>query len=286
MKDYRLLYPIKLMARVLEVSRSGFYAWLVRQPSKRELRHQQLRGKLLQVHLKTRQTYGTRRVLPEIRELGIVVGRDQISFLRNEMGLRCVQKRKFVVTTNSAHGMPTAQNLLMQNFQTSAPGQVWGADITYVRTAEGWLYLAAVKDFHTREVVGYATGPRMTEDLVCLALSKALTYRKPQPGCICHSDQGSQYCSAAYQMALIRAQMRPSMSRRGNCWDNAPTESLWSTLKQELIRDRIYPTRAQAVRELHHFIEIFYNRQRRHSSLGNLAPVTYAKRIELQRRSA
>lgn len=277
MNSHRLLYPIKIMARVLGVSRSGFYARQVRQPSSRETRHQQLRGKILQVHLSSHKTYGVLRLLSEIRELGLAAGRDQISLLRKEMGLRCVQKKKFVVTTNSAHGLPVAENLLMQNFQTTAPGQVWGADITYVRTAEGWLYLAAVKDFHTREVVGYAMAHRMTEDLVRSALANALASHQPNPGCICHSDQGSQYCSAGYQLDLLRANLRPSMSRRGNCWDNAPTESLWSTLKQELIRDRVYATRAEAQRDIRHYIEAFYNRQRRHSSLGNLAPAIYAR---------
>lgn len=286
MRDYRLLYPIKLMAKVLGVSRSGFYAWVARKPSVRELRHRQLRGQLLQAHLRARRTYGTRRLLTEIRELGLSAGRDQISLLRREMGLRCIQKRKYVVTTNSAHGLPIAENLLMQNFQTTAPGQVWGGDITYIRTLEGWLYLAAVKDFHTKEVVGSAMGSRMTDSLVRLALARALAYRRPPPGCICHSDQGSQYCSAAYQLDLIHARLRPSMSRRGNCWDNAPTESLWSTLKRELIRDRVFATRTQAEREIQQYIEVFYNRQRRHSSLGNLPPAIYAKNILSQRRSA
>ena len=202
-----------------------------------------------------------------------------------DLGLHCVQKKKFVVTTRSAHGMPIVDNLLMQDFRTTAPGQVWGGDITYIRTAEGWLYLAALKDFHTKEVVGWAMGAQMTEELVRTALERALAYRQPQPGCICHSDRGSQYCSSTYQVALIQAGMRPSMSRKGNCWDNAPTESLWSTLKQELIRDRVYTTRAQAEAEIKEYLEIFYNRQRRHSSLGNVPPAIFAKRNLNQRRS-
>lgn len=286
MKAHRLLYPVKLMARVLEVSRIGFYAWLVRRPSALQLRHNQLRGLLLEVHAQSRRTYGVRRVLAELKERGMKVGRDQISCLRKEMEIVCVQRHRYVVTTNSAHGMPVAQNLLMQNFQTSAPGQVWGTDITYIRTQEGWLYLAGVKDFHTREVLGYAMGARMTDDLVRQALKRAIAYRRPAPGCVCHSDQGSQYCSTAYQMDLVQAQLRASMSRRGNCWDNAPTESLWASLKQELIRDRVYATREQATQEITEYFELFYNRQRRHSSLGNLPPAIYAQRLLRPRRSA
>jgi len=284
MKAHRLLYPVKIMARVLEVSRSGFYSWISRKPSTRAQRHGRLRGQILQLHLRCRKTYGTRRLLSVLQEEGVRVGRDQISRLRRDLGLRCVQKKKFVATTNSAHGMPIADNLLMQDFRTTAPGQVWGGDITYIRTAQGWLYLAALKDFHTKEVVGWAMGERMTDELVCTALKRALAFRRPQPGCICHSDRGSQYCSAAYQLSLIQAGMRPSMSRKGNCWDNAPTESLWSTLKQELIRDRVYATRADAEIEIREYLEIFYNRQRRHSSLGNVPPTVFANRSFKQRR--
>jgi transposase InsO family protein len=216
---------------------------------------------------------------------GLKVGRDQISRLRKELGIVCVQKKKYRATTDSSHSLAIAPNLLMQDFRTTAPGQVWGGDITYVWTPEGWLYLAGVKDFFTREIVGYAMASAMTEDLVRRALVKAVEYRKPGKGCIFHSDRGSQYCSGGFQSALRRCGLRSSMSRKGNCYDNAPTESFWAALKQELIYPNRFQTRAQAESAIRQYIELFYNRIRRHTALGNLPPAIYAANI-IQRRSA
>lgn len=276
MKEHRFQYPIDLMARVLEVSRSGYYLWLKALPSNREIRHNRLKSLIEQIHIDSRMTYGSRKVTDELKSHGIEVGRDQVSRLRKEAGLCCVQRRKFKATTNSKHNLPVAPNLLDQNFKTNYPGQVWGADITYITTDEGWLYLAAVKDFHTKEVVGQAMGARMNKELVLEALRKALKCRKPLPDCIMHTDRGSQYCSHNYQKMIEKAGMRASMSRRGNCYDNAPTESLWSTLKTELVYQRKFATRLEAEAAIREYIEVFYNRIRRHASLGNIAPAVFA----------
>ena len=283
MKVQRHLYPVTLMARVLEVSRPGFYAWLRRKPSVRARRHGELKVLIKEAHELSRETYGPLRLQDE---LPVRIGRDQISRLRKEMGLKCIQKKKFKATTNSAHNLPVAPNLLDQNFDVTEPGTVWGTDITYITTDEGWLYLAAIKDFGSKEILGHAMGARMTRELVLEALAKARRYQKPQAGCINHSDRGSQYCSPAYQQAVKDAGLRPSMSRKGNCYDNAPTESLWSHLKQELVHHRRFETHAQAKAAIQEWIEVFYNRMRRHSKLGNVAPAIYAENYLKERKSA
>lgn len=286
MKQLRLEYPVKLLARVLCVSRSGFYAWLKRGPSDRKISDERLKPLIRQLHERYRQTYGSVRLQAELAENGVFIGRDRISRLRKEMGLVCKQKRKFKATTNSSHSLPVAPNLLAQNFQVWEPGMVYGTDITYIPTDEGWLYLAGVKDFGTKEIIGYASGKRMTVDLVHHALERALWYRPPSTGCIHHSDRGSQFCAYSYQRAVKRAGMRPSMSRPGNCFDNAPTESFWGTLKQELIHHRQFATRAEAQAAIQEYIEVFYNRMRRHSSIGNVAPAIYAEKFYMKRKSA
>ena len=202
------------------------------------------------------------------------------------MGLRCVQKKKFKATTNSAHSLPVAPNLLNQNFTVLEPGTVYGSDITYIWTDEGWLYLAGVEDLATREIIGHAMGSRMTKELALAAFAKAIRYRKSQPGCIHHSDRGSQYCALSYQHAVSKANMRASMSRKGNCFDNAPVESFWGCLKQELVYQRRFSTRAEARAAIQEYIEVFYNRMRRHSALGNIAPAIFAANYFSERRSA
>lgn len=286
MKIQRTNYPVNLMARVLEVARSGYYAWLKHGPSARELRHSILESQIREAHTLSRETYGPLRLQTELAEQEIFVGRDQISRLRKKMGLKCIQRKKFKATTNSSHDLPLEPNLLNQNFQVKEPGTVWGTDITYILTDEGWLYLAGVKDFGSKEIVGYAMGTRMTKELVLAALEKGIRYCKPRPGCIHHSDRGSQYCALAYQQAVKAAGMRPSMSGKGNCYDNAPTESLWGCLKQELVHHRRFRTRAEAQAAIQEWIEVFYNRMRRHSELGNMAPARYAEKYVKERKSA
>ena len=237
-------------------------------------------------HKRSRGTYGPRRLQEELAAESHQVGRDHISRLRTEMGLRCIQHKKFKVTTDSKHHLPVVANLLKQEFSVLVPSTVWGTDITYISTDEGWLYLAGVKDFATREIVGYAMDGRMTTDLVQNALKKALQFRKPAPGCIHHSDRGSQYCAADYRKEVEEAGMIASMSGKGNCYDNAPTESFWGHLKQELIYHRHFQTRNEAIAAIREYIEIFYNRIRRHSALGNTAPSVFAEKYYSQRRVA
>jgi transposase InsO family protein len=271
------------MARDLDVSRSGYYRWLGRGLSRRAIRDSVLKVLIESAHKRSRGTYGPRRIQDELAAENQQVGRDHISRLRKEMGLKCIQKKKFKVTTDSKHDLPVAVNLLEQKFNVSVPATVWGTDLTYIPTGEGWLYLAGVKDFASREIVGYAMGSRMTTELVQNALRKALQFRKPQPGCIHHSDQGSQYCAADYRKEVEKAGMIASMSRKGNCYDNAPTESFWGHLKQELIHHRHFQTRNEAVAAAREYIEIFYNRMRRHSALGNTAPSVFAETLYSQR---
>ena len=286
MKRQRYAYPVKLMARVLGVSRSGFYAWLRRPPSEKKLQDEALKPLIRIAHAKSRGTYGPKRLQTELVATGTVIGRDRISRLRREMGLRCVQRRKFKATTNSAHSLPVVPNLLNQNFTVVDPGTVYGGDITYIPTDEGWLYLAGVKDLATREIIGHAMDSRMTVELTQTALQRAVRYRRPQPGCIHHSDQGSQYCALSYQRMIRELQMISSMSRRGNCFDNAPVESFWGFLKQELVHHRRFRTRLEAQAAIQEYIEVFYNRMRRHSALGNIAPAIFAEKYYSQRRAA
>jgi putative transposase len=261
----RVHYPMGLWCRVLEVSRSGYHAWQKRRPSKRAQENARLEVAIRAAHVRTRQTYGPERLHAELRDEGSVTGVGRIKRLRKRLGIRCTHVRRFTTTTDSTHHLPVADNLLAQRFTATRPNETWVTDITYVATAEGWLYLAGIKDLYTCEVVGHAMGARMTTDLVLQALGLAVWAKRPRPGLIHHSDRGSQYCAQAYQDQLRRLGLTPSMSRKGNCYDNAPMESFWGTLKNELVHHRRYESREQARREITEYIEIFYNRQRRHS---------------------
>lgn len=286
MKQWQDEFPVKAMARVLEVSRSGYYAWLGRPPSKRSQEDERLKVAIRAAHAKTRQVYGAARLRAELEAEGFAVGRDRVARLRRDLGIRCLQKRKFKATTNSKHGLPVADNLLDQKFEAQAPDEVWHADITYVETGEGWLYLAGVKDQFTGEIVGHAMGERMTQELTLSALEKAIGHRKPAPGLIHHSDRGSQYCALEYGKLLKKHGLVASMSRKGNCYDNAPIESFWGSLKNELVHHRKYATRAEAEASIREYIEIFYNRQRRQKRLGNLAPAVFMQNHRKQQRAA
>ena len=270
-------YPLATLCRVLAVSRSGYYAWRTRRPSSRAQENARLEVAIQAAHVRTRQTYGPERLQAELRDNGFPAGIGRIKRLRKKLGLRCHQVRRFTTTTDSTHSLPVAENVLAQTFVASRPNETWVTDITYVPTAEGWLYLAGIKDVFTCEVVGHAMDARMTTDLVSRALRKALTAKRPGPGLLHHSDRGAQYCAHAYQAQLKHMGMRVSMSRPGNCDDNAPMESFWGTLKNELVHHRRYETREQARQEITEYIEIFYNRQRRHSRLGNRSPATFAQ---------
>lgn len=274
------------MVGILNVSRSGYYSWLNRKPSKRAVTDMVHEKKIREAHSKSRLTYGPNRIKTELAENGIMIGRDHISRLMKRMGLKCIQKRKYKYTTDSRHNLPTYPNLLNQEFNVYAPGQAWGSDITYISTEEGWLYLAGIKDFGSKEIVGWATNSRMTRNLVKEALSKALAFRTPEKDCIHHSDRGKQYCSEEYIEKLRAHGFLVSMSRKGNCYDNAPTESFWGFLKQELIYRRKFKTRKEAIAAIQEYIEIFYNRVRRHSAISNMAPSIFTEKYYKERKSA
>jgi len=275
----RLQYPIPLICRVLNVSPSGYHAWRSRPPSRRAQEEARLEVEIRAAHRRTRQTYGPERLQEDLAAHGVIVGVHCIKRLRRKLGLRCRQTRKFKATTNSRHTLPVAENLLAQQFEATAPNQAYVSDITYIPTGEGWLYLAGHKDLCTGEIVGYALGPRMTKNLVAQSLFRAISVKRPAAGLIHHSDRGSQYCSHEYRKLLDQFGMRASMSGTGNCYDNAPMESFWGTLKTELVFHRRYETRREAIRDITEYIEIFYNRQRRQKRLGYLSPAAFERRF-------
>ena len=277
MKEQRLNYPIPLLGCMLNVSASGYYAWVDRPLSQRAREEIRLELEIRAADRRTRQTYGPERLQYDLAEHGIRVGICRIKRIRKKLGIRCKQKRKFKVTTHSKHKLPVAENLLEQQFKVSQPNKVWLSDITYVPTDEGWLYLAGHKDLFNSEIVGYAMGERLTRNLVSQSLLKAVAVKRPAGGLIHHSDRGSQYCAYEYQRMLSHFNLRSSMSGTGNCFDNAPMESFWGILKQELVHHRRYRTRQEAIQDITEYIEIFYNRQRRQERLGFLSPVAYAQ---------
>jgi transposase InsO family protein len=228
---------------------------------------------------RTKQVYGTEKLQYDLAEHGIRVGICRIKRIRRKLGIGCKQKKKFKATTDSKHTLPVAENVLGQQFEVCRPNAVWVSDITYVPTDEGWLYLAGHKDLFSGNIVGYAMGERLTRSLVSQSLFKAMAAKRPAKGLIHHSDRGSQYCSHEYRSILDQFGLKASMSRKGNCFDNAPMESFWGTLKQELVHHRRYRTRQEAIQDITEYIEIFYNRQRRQARLGFLSPVTYEQRF-------
>jgi len=278
MKEMRLNYPVQLLRRVLSVSAGGYYDWLGRPLSKWAREETRLEVEIRAADRRTRQVYGAEKLQHDLAEHGIQVGICRIKRIRKKLGLRCKQKRKFKATTNSRHNLPVAENILGQQFKVTAPNKVWVSDITYVPTDEGWLYVAAHKDLFTADIVGYAMGERLTKNLVSQSLFKAVAAKRPANGLIQHSDRGSQYCSHEYRDILERFGIQASMSRKGNCYDNAPMESFWGTLKQELVHHRRYRTRLEAIRDITEYIEIFYNRQRLQPGLGFLSPAVYEQR--------
>jgi len=268
-------FQVTMMCRLLDVSRSGFYAWRRRPDSLRTIRHRRLVVKIKAIFARYRQSYGSPRILRELRADGETVSLGQVVRLMRENGLRAKQKRKFKVTTDSSHNNPVAPNILGGMASPSCENEIWVTDITYLRTREGWVYLAAIMDLYSRRIVSWTAGPRMTVDLVSQALQQAFALRGPVPGLVHHSDRGSQYCSKAYRKQLTDSRIICSMSRKGNCWDNAAMESFWHSLKVEWLFDYDFVTRWEAVQEVRQYIDGFYNRNRRHSSLGYISPVEF-----------
>ena len=272
----RRWFGLETLCRAVGVTRGGYYAWLRRRPSARERKNAVLLSKIRRVHFESRRRYGSPRVHDQLGQEGVRCGRKRIERLMRENGLRAKAGKKYrPKTTDSNHRMPVAPNLLARDFEREKPNDVWVADITYVRTDEGWLYLAAVMDLFSRRIVGWSVADRITRDLPLRALHMAAQRRRPPAGLIHHSDRGSQYASGDYQAALRTYGMICSMSRKGNCWDNAPMESWFHTLKVELIRDEHFSTRREALRSISDYIEVFYNRQRLHSMLGGLSPAAF-----------
>jgi putative transposase len=270
-------YPVALMCRVLNVSESGFHAWRARPPCRREQENARLEIEIRAAHQRTRKTYGVKRLHRDLADHNVETTPYRVRILRKKLGLRCKQKHKFRVTTDSKHDLPFAPNVLKREFALSAPDKAWVSDITFIHTEEGWLYLAGVKDLFSGELVGYAMSERITRELVMRALFHATANRHPEKGLIVHSDRGSQYCAQDYQKLLKQFGMIASMSRKGDCWDNAPMESFWGTLKNELVHHRRFRTRQQAVQEVTEYIEIFYNRQRKQKRLNYLSPVEFTR---------
>ena len=286
MKKMRPHFSVRRMCRIFMVSASGYYKWLNAPPSRHAREEARLEVEIKAAHTRTRQTFGPERLQEDLAAHGIKVGRCRIRRIRTKLGIRCKQVKKFKATTDSTHAFPVAANLLEQQFGTTAPNEVWVSDITYIPTNEGWLYCAAHKDLFTGEIVGYALGPRVTTDLVRHSLLRAVALRHPPEGLVHHSDRGVQYCAYEHQELLARLGMKVSMSRKGNCYDNAPMESFWGTLKNELVHHTRYATREEAIREIAEYIEVFYNRERRQKRLGYLSPAAYARTYYAERTAA
>jgi len=271
-------HAILLLCANLDVSPSGYYDWQRRRrtPGPRALQNQTLVRQIAGIHIQSRQTYGSPRIVEALRKQGARHGRNRIARLMREAGLCGRQKGRYrVQTTDSNHDQPIAPNLMAQAPAAAAPNQIWVGDITYVETQEGWLYLAAVLDRYSRKIVGWAMSARIDTDLVLKAFDMALLHRQPTATLLFHSDRGVQYASADYRRALTQAGLLASMSRKGNCYDNATMESFWSTLKLELIYRRKFATRSEARSQIFEYIESFYNRQRAHSALDYRSPVDF-----------
>jgi len=271
-------YPVALLCQVLQVSRSGFYAWR-RRPAAQRTRQNQLLGlEIAAIFAESRHRYGSPRVHAELRDRGQRTGRKRGARLMRRAGLRARERRRFRRTTDSGHRMAVTDNLLARQFAVAQPDTSWATDITYLWTLEGWLYLAVILDLFSRRVVGWAISERLERGIALDALTMALRNRRPPHGLLHHSDRGSQYASHEYRQLLAANGMRSSMSRRGNCWDNAVAESFFATLKLELVYQTQWRTRADAHSAVFEYIELFYNRRRRHSALGYLSPEQFENR--------
>ena len=276
--DMQKGFSLAEMCAVLDVSVSGYRAWKRGgTPERKRLSDSQILALIRAIHAEHKGAYGSPRMVRELRKRGIKASKERVERLMRDHGVRARHKRRYKVTTDSKHGLPVSENLLGRNFTPTAPNQVWTSDITYLQTDEGWLYLAIVLDLFNREVVGWSLKPRMTSDIVTDALTMAWFRRKPAAGVIHHSDRGSQYASYTFQTMLRDYGMVGSMSRKGNCWDNAPTESWFNSFKNERVHGQRFATRAEMTAMAFEYIEVFYNRKRLHSTLGYKAPIPFLK---------
>jgi putative transposase len=268
-------FEVMKMCRVLGVSRSGYYTYMRRGLSPRRQENERLVSRIREIWRARRRVYGSPRITAELQSQGYRCGKNRIARLMQENGIRSLMRRRFKITTHSNHCLPVAEDLVGRNFAADSINELWLSDITYIWTWEGWLYLAAVMDVHNREIVGWALRDRLKKDVVIEALKNGLKKRVPQPGLIFHSDRGSQYASSEVRELLRMWHGRQSMSGRGSCFDNAVMESFFSSLKRELVHLETFHTKAQARQSVFEYIEIFYNRQRRHSSLNQRTPLEY-----------
>jgi putative transposase len=277
-EEQRGRMPVQVLCQALGVSASAYYEWRLRAPSARETEDRRLAVEVRAVHRESRRTYGARRIHAELRARGVACGRHRVARLMREGGLVARgPRRKPPRATPEAPLTPVAENVLDRAFAPDAPDRVWTADITHVWTVEGWLYLAVVVDLFSRRVVGWAARPSLHRELAVAALTAALRDRRPAPALVCHSDQGTQYTSSEYRALLRQHEVVCSMSRRGNCHDNAPTESLFGSLKTEAVRGERFTTHAEARAALFDYLA-FYNHRRRHSALGYVSPAEYERR--------
>ena len=276
---HRRQYSVRRMCRVLEISPSGYYAWCARPESARARDDRRLLVKIREIFQQSGKAYGSPRIAVELWAQGESCGKNRVARLMRKEGLVARKPRRYKTTTDSDHAWPAAPNLLDQEFTVEPPDTVWLGDITYLPTDEGWLYLAVVLDLCSRRVVGWATSERVDSELTLRALGRAIDQRRPGPGLLHHSDRGSQYACHDYRERLETLGVKVSMSRKGNCFDNAPMESFFSSLKMEWLWDRRFATRAQARRSLFEYLELFYNRTRRHSSLGYRSPAEFEREV-------
>lgn len=276
-RDNSKQYPVTLLCQALEVCRSGYYSWRRFPESKRSRENNQLLIKIKDVYTMSKNTYGSPRIYASLRQRGEMYGKHRITRLMRINGIAAKHRRRYRATTNSDHTMPVAANVLNREFAITELNRVWVNDITYIPTSEGWLYLAVVMDLASRRIVGWSMSSRINHTLVCDALINALQRREPEKGLIHHSDRGVQYASTDYQKILTEYGLIPSMSRKGNCWDNAPMESFFHSLKVEWLHEYQFKTRDEARQAIFIFIETWYNRQRLHSGLGYLSPDMYER---------
>jgi putative transposase len=274
---HRGRWPVRLMCRVLRVSPGGYYDWRGRPDGARTERREALVVAIKAIHREVKARYGSPRIHAELVARGEPCCVNTVARLMRQNGIAAKTKRKFRCTTDSNHDHPVAENVVNRDFEPTTANRTWTADITYIATGEGWLYLAVVEDLYSKQIIGWSMGPRIDSRLVVDALEMALPRRRPGVGLVAHSDRGSQYASEHYQGLLARHGIVCSMSRRANCWDNAPIESFFASLKKELTHGESFATRAEARSSLFEYIEVFYNRSRRHSSLGYLSPAEYER---------
>jgi transposase InsO family protein len=277
--ENRKEFRVGKMCKVLEVSRSGYHNYVKRRYILRENDEIIILNKIKEIHKNSRGLYGSPRIYQELRRSGLKINKKRVVRIMQKYGIRAKTRKKFKKTTNSNHSYPIAKDLLRQNFKTRKSNKIWVSDITYIRTKEGWLYLACILDLYSRMIVGWCLDHRLTSSLVTTAIRNAIIQRGENPGIIFHSDQGSQYASEAVRGILKDSQMVQSMSRKGNCYDNAVMESFFHTLKTELIRFENFQTREEAKMKIFDYIEIYYNRQRIHSSIDYFTPVEYENNL-------